>query len=64
MITYCIEKLYHFRCNSCDKWWTIGDFEMKKQQILTCPHCGKVDEVREDRRRPNVGRQIKACDNT
>ena len=37
MITYCIEKLYHFRCHYCQEWWTIGDWQIK--EILTCPHC-------------------------
>jgi len=40
MITYSIEKLYHFNCDRCSKWWTIGDWT--KQPII-CPWCGKVD---------------------
>jgi len=25
MITYTIETLYHFSCEKCKKWWSIGD---------------------------------------
>ena len=37
MITYIIEKLYHFQCNECGKWWSVGDFN---GQIISCPFCG------------------------
>ena len=39
-ITYCIEKLHHFKCNNCKKWWAIGDIIIDKNTILNCPHCG------------------------
>lgn len=38
-----IEKLYHFNCSQCAKWWSIGDWSVQKE--LTCPHCGFKDEV-------------------
>jgi len=37
LITYSIEKLYHFKCSLCHKWWSIGDYD---NRLLTCPFCG------------------------
>ena len=34
-----IEKLFHFSCEFCNKWWTIGDAEPERQYF--CPWCGK-----------------------
>jgi ribosomal protein L37AE/L43A len=33
-----VEKLSHFRCLKCDKWWSIGD--APKKVIWYCPWCG------------------------
>ncbi len=41
-----IEKLSHFRCGSCDKWWSIGDFDKTKIKELFCPWCGLKSSVR------------------
>lgn len=38
MITYAIETLYHFHCDNCSEWWSIGDWS--PVQTMTCPHCG------------------------
>jgi predicted RNA-binding Zn-ribbon protein involved in translation (DUF1610 family) len=35
-----IEKLHHFQCYSCNKWWSIGDANTKKE-IWYCPWCGE-----------------------
>jgi predicted RNA-binding Zn-ribbon protein involved in translation (DUF1610 family) len=35
------EKLSHFVCGSCRKWWTIGDAAIRKTKWF-CPWCGKV----------------------
>lgn len=40
-----IEKLHHFRCSTCDKWWSIGDFD-KKIKELFCPWCGIKSKVK------------------
>jgi len=37
---FSIEKLYHFRCYECDKWWSIADWEFSEK--IVCPHCGRV----------------------
>ena len=34
-----IEKLSHFQCGECNKWWSIGD--ATKQTKWFCPWCGK-----------------------
>lgn len=38
MIEYSVEQLYHFSCNNCSQWWTIGDYT--PYPGMTCPHCG------------------------
>lgn len=45
MIKYSIEILYHFNCTLCKKWWSIGDFNLKKNEHLTCPYCGCNQEL-------------------
>ena len=37
--TKSIEKLAHFRCGHCQKWWSIGDAPKRKK--WWCPWCGK-----------------------
>jgi len=39
---YTVEKLYHFQCESCDQWWTIGDWDKSPSYNgkLNCPNCG------------------------
>ena len=37
------EKLNHFNCIYCKKWWTIGDASIKKKNWF-CPWCGKKNE--------------------
>lgn len=34
------EKLGHFNCYKCKKWWTIGDIKNKKSEWF-CPWCGE-----------------------
>jgi len=33
-----VEKLNHFRCGVCCKWWSIGDAPKRKE--WHCPWCG------------------------
>ncbi len=35
-----IERLNHFRCIDCNKWWSIGDAPIEKVEWY-CPWCGK-----------------------
>ncbi|MFH1610836.1 MAG: hypothetical protein ABIA91_03000 [Patescibacteria group bacterium] len=39
-----IEKISHFQCGKCKKWWTIGDASEKKKKWF-CPWCGLEQEV-------------------
>lgn len=48
MILYSLEKLYHFSCGECRKWWSIADW-LDPDQPLTCPHCGHKDRPVETR---------------
>lgn len=41
-----IEKLSHFRCGTCNKWWSIGDFDKTKIKELFCPWCGIKSKVK------------------
>ncbi len=38
------ERLVHFSCESCHKWWTIGDAPEEKQGWF-CPWCGIKQEI-------------------
>ncbi len=40
----CNEKLFHFNCADCMKWWTIGDAD-EKREFWYCPWCGKKQSV-------------------
>jgi hypothetical protein len=33
-----IERLVHFRCGACRKWWSIAD--APEQDYWYCPWCG------------------------
>lgn len=37
-----IEKLSHFRCSKCDKWFSIGDAPEHRQKWF-CPWCGNEE---------------------
>ncbi|MEI6480094.1 MAG: hypothetical protein WCO12_01045 [bacterium] len=37
-----VEKLSHFRCCLCGKWWSIGDALKRKE--WHCPRCGEKQE--------------------
>lgn len=43
MIRYCIETLYHFNCELCKKWFSVGG--KTPEQFMTCPHCGERQET-------------------
>ncbi len=34
------ERLTHFACGACGKWWTIGDAP-KQRTRWYCPWCGE-----------------------
>ncbi|MBU6321143.1 hypothetical protein KGO04_01205 [Patescibacteria group bacterium] len=34
-----VEKLSHFRCAHCGKWWSVGDAPLAKK-VWWCPWCG------------------------
>jgi len=46
MITYSIERLYHFSCTLCFSWWSVGDWEIKEE--MTCPHCGALQSIKHE----------------
>lgn len=34
-----VEKIYHFTCTSCRKWWSIADGKFKVRDVVYCPFC-------------------------
>ncbi|KKU70577.1 MAG: hypothetical protein UX94_C0004G0041 [Parcubacteria group bacterium GW2011_GWA2_47_21] len=40
-----IEKLHHFVCQKCKRWWTVGDAPVAKK-IWFCPWCGKKNNYK------------------
>ena len=40
-----VEKLAHFQCESCNKWFSIGDAPEYREDWY-CPWCGKKGHVR------------------
>jgi hypothetical protein len=41
--TKSVEQLSHFRCGSCNKWWSIGD--APERTFWHCPWCGTFQEI-------------------
>jgi len=40
-----LEKLYHFQCAKCKKWWSIGDADKTKKSWF-CPWCGIKQKIK------------------
>lgn len=40
-----LERLYHYCCDACDRWWSVADLEPPIGSTTTCPHCGHVNTV-------------------
>lgn len=38
-----VEKLHHFSCRQCQKWWTVGDAD-SSQMAWHCPWCGSENK--------------------
>lgn len=38
-----VERLSHFNCARCHKWWSVGDAP-KDRTVWFCPWCGKEQE--------------------
>jgi hypothetical protein len=45
---YSVEKLVHFNCDSCKKWWTVADAPIEVKKVWTCPWCGRVNYFDEE----------------
>lgn len=41
-MSFSIEKLVHFNCSNCAKWWCIGDADTHRGYF--CPWCGKFEK--------------------
>jgi DNA-directed RNA polymerase subunit RPC12/RpoP len=42
-----LEKLYHYKCDNCDRWWTIADIIPQLGKLVNCPHCGLLNTIEE-----------------
>lgn len=39
------ERLFHFNCGECGKWWAIGDASTTHKEWF-CPWCGTRQKVK------------------
>lgn len=46
-----LEFLFHYRCEQCQRWWTVADI-YPRIGTVTCPHCDHKNEL------TSVGHQI------
>jgi hypothetical protein len=42
-----LENLWHFQCDYCQGWWSIGDYTPPPHRQIYCPHCGLQNTVPE-----------------
>lgn len=54
-----VERLYHFRCGSCNRWWSIGDPDVTKT-VWYCAWCGEKQHKKLDE--PDYPVIEKLCD--
>jgi rubrerythrin len=47
-----IEKLNHFSCGTCGKWWTVGDAPLSKKE-WHCPWCGRINDYEKNKQTKN-----------
>lgn len=40
---YSVERLVHFRCGVCGRWWSIGDAPPREEWF--CPWCGQKQKM-------------------
>lgn len=38
-----LEFLFHYRCDYCERWWTIAD--IIPLPIIVCPHCAASNDI-------------------
>jgi len=39
-----LEFLFHYRCESCNLWWSVADL-IPVQPVTVCPHCWSQNSV-------------------
>lgn len=40
-----LELLFHYRCDRCQKWWSVADIRPVAGATVRCPHCGDRNTV-------------------
>lgn len=40
-----LELLFHYKCDRCQKWWSVADIHPVIDASVSCPHCGERSEV-------------------
>lgn len=53
-----LEHIYHYRCDRCDKWWSIADVQPTIGAISHCPHCGHKNVVEKIQSHQNGSEQL------
>lgn len=44
--TVSLEKMFHFRCRACNRWWSIADAPGNPaEREWYCPWCGTQQSV-------------------
>jgi hypothetical protein len=44
--TVSLERMYHFRCKACERWWSIADAPGNPaEREWYCPWCGLHQSV-------------------
>ncbi len=56
-----LELLYHFKCDNCNHWWTIGDYANvinlnEIERAVYCPSCSYINYI--DEIRNGFGEQL------
>jgi len=42
-----LELLFHYRCDRCQKWWSVADIYPTEIELvgIPCPHCGDLNAI-------------------
>lgn len=40
-----LEYLYHFKCEKCESWWSVGSVQVLVNEVYFCPFCGHENTV-------------------
>ena len=47
-----LEQLYHYNCDSCQRWWSVSDISPQIGRQVHCVHCSQLNTVEKIRVKP------------